>query len=231
MVRSGFLMQRKQEHIRNLAPEQHTEQTLRILKAIQAADALKTIEELLNIYQCPTFSPNIEVMCMRRVQREAQRKLEDEIHKAEIAHISEEVRTVFLQSLKQSWQEVTNKILGENIQNDHSRDSNRAIMENNIQLNLADTVRVITQQQANLEIAILDEAKKKEEETQAAVQKQAEFERIAAQKVEEVRLAMEDALHCGFDYSGVLSEELQAKEKASTTGNVREHDARQSEYY
>ena len=223
MVRSGFLMQRKQEHIRNLAPEQHTEQTLRILKAIQAADALKTIEELLNIYQCPTFSPNIEVMCMRRVQREAQRKLEDEIHKAEIAHISEEVRTVFLQSLKQSWQEVTNKILGENIQNDHNRDHNRITIENNVQLNLVDTARIITQQKTNLEIAIRDEAKKKDEETQAAVQKQAEFERIAAQKAEEVRLAMEDALHCGFDYSGALPVGQQSGDGIVKAGDI-DHD-------
>lgn len=156
---------------------------------------------------------------MRRVQREAQRKLEDEIHKAELAQISEEVRTVFLQSLRQSWQEVTNKILGENIQNDH----NRITIENNVQLNLVDTARVITQQKTNLEIAIRDEAKKKDEETQAAVQKQAEFERIAAQKAEEVRLAMEDALHCGFDYSGALPVGQQSGDGIVKAGDI-DHD-------
>jgi hypothetical protein len=61
--------------------------------------------------------------------------------------------------------------------------------------------------------------------THAEVQKQAELERIMAERVEEERLAMEDALHCQFDYLGTLPEEQQTEDDLAMAGNINSDKA------
>lgn len=59
------------------------------------------------------------------------------------------------------------------------------------------------------------------------LQKQAELERIIAQKAEEELLAMDDALHCQVDYLGVLSGRQQTEDIPAIIGDV---DHEKSEY-
>lgn len=166
----------------------------------EAKDARAAIS--LDITACSRFSPNISINCIRNVQNQALKKLNDALQDIMKAKILESTRAELSSVLKSSVKAITDELINKNEQDIHARpkyieDREKLIIKNE---NVPKAKATIENVQSKLDIAIADKiaADIKAKADAELAQKLLAEKKIAeakaeAKRVEEARVAAEKA--------------------------------------